>query len=331
MKKVLARHSSSIIVVLLGGFFVAVSAFVLAPASFSESAEPDVAAVAQSDQPDGSVNVTQHHNNVSRDGLFIDPAFTLANAAGLTRDLNFSGVISGNVYMQPLYVENGPGGQPMIIVGTNSNNIYALNATDGSVIWQRNVGTPGTGLPCGNVVPEGILGTPVVDLSTRSLYFNALTLPSAGVLRQMIYSVNVDTGVTNAGWPVSVQGLTSGGISFDSSVQGERGALAIVGNRVYVPYGGRFGDCGSYHGWTVGVNMSNPADVMGWATAATGRRSVVSRRHFERRRHSVYGDRQHIQHGRSMAGRRSDHSPPTRANIQRLDDRLLGPYQLVFA
>jgi hypothetical protein len=275
MKNVLARNPFSIFAVVMVSLLVAVSAFVLAPPSFSESATaPDAAADARSDQPDGSsVNVTQYHNNASRDGLFIDPAFTLANAANLTRDLNFSGVISGNVYMQPLFVENGPGGQAMIIVGTNSNNMYALNATTGAVIWQINVGTPGTGLPCGNVVPEGILGTPVVDLSTRSLYFNALTLPSAGVFRQMIYSVNVDTGATNAGWPVSVEGLASnggGGITFTSNVQGERGAAVIVGNRVYFPYGGRFGDCGTYHGWIVGVNMSNPADVLGWATAARG-------------------------------------------------------------
>src|SRR3954468_9571149 len=166
MKKVLARHPFSIFAVVLVGLFVAVSGFVLAPDS---AAAPD-AAEARPDQPDGgSINVTQHHNHDSRDGLFVDPAFTLANAANVTRDTNFSGVISGNVYAQPLYVENGPGGQAMVIVGTESNNIYALNATNGSVIWQRNVGTPGTGLPCGNVVPEGIHGTPIVDLATRSL------------------------------------------------------------------------------------------------------------------------------------------------------------------
>src|SRR6266542_6862469 len=87
------------------------------------------------------VNVTQEHNHLSRDGLYIDPAFTPANAANLTRDLNFNGTISGNVYAQPLYVEGGSNG-PMIIAVTESNNVYALNATTGTVIWQQNVGTP---------------------------------------------------------------------------------------------------------------------------------------------------------------------------------------------
>jgi hypothetical protein len=49
-----------------------------------------------------AVNVTQHHNHLSRDGLYIDPAFTSALAAGLTRDLTFNGTITGNVYAQPL-------------------------------------------------------------------------------------------------------------------------------------------------------------------------------------------------------------------------------------
>ena len=37
-----------------------------------------------------------------------------------------------------------------------------------------------------------------------------------------------------------------------------------------MPYSGYFGDCGSYHGWVVGVNISNPANVGGWATTAIG-------------------------------------------------------------
>jgi hypothetical protein len=50
------------------------------------------------------VNVTQFHNHSTRDGLYIDSAFTQSAAANLTRDLNFNGTISGVVYTQPLYV-----------------------------------------------------------------------------------------------------------------------------------------------------------------------------------------------------------------------------------
>src|SRR5437899_5700034 len=114
------------------------------------------------------VNVTQEHNNPSRDGVYIDPAFTPANAANLTRDLNFDGTIVGNVYAQPLYIEDGPNG-PMVIAVTESNNVYALDAANGNIIWQRNVGAPVpiADLHCTEVGSMGIIGTPVVDLASR--------------------------------------------------------------------------------------------------------------------------------------------------------------------
>src|SRR5215467_15420078 len=112
------------------------------------------------------VNVTQFHNHESRDGLYIDSAFTQGAAANLTRDLNFDGTIVGNVYAQPLYIEGGPGGKAMIIAVTESNNVYALDALDGSIVWQRNVGdpVPGDDVPCTIIDPLGITSTPVVDL-----------------------------------------------------------------------------------------------------------------------------------------------------------------------
>jgi len=78
------------------------------------------------------VNVTQYHNHASRDGLYVDSAFTQSAAANLTRDPNFDGTIEGVVFAQPLYIEGGSG--PMIIVVTELNNVYALDALDGSVI-----------------------------------------------------------------------------------------------------------------------------------------------------------------------------------------------------
>src|SRR6059036_1982618 len=199
------------------------------------------------------VNVTQEHNNVSRDGVYIDAGFTPSAAANLTRDLNFNGTISGNVYAQPLYIEGGPNG-PMIIAVTESNNIYALDAVTGTIIWQRNVGAPvSSGLPCGNINPVGITGTPVVDLVSRSLFFDALI--DGATKKHFIYSLNVDTGATNPGWPVDVNATaTYNGMTFTSLVQEERGALALVNGIVYVAYSGYNGDCGMYHGWVVGIS-----------------------------------------------------------------------------
>jgi cell division septation protein DedD len=158
----------------------------------------------------------------------------------------------------------------MIIVVTESNNIYALNATTGAVIWQRNVGTPvSSGLPCGNITPLGITGTPVVDLASRSLFFDAMV--DGATKKHFIYSLNVDTGAINSGWPVDVNATaTYNGTSFTSLVQNERAALGLVNGIIYVPYSGHAGDCGTYRGWVVGVRINNPGSVTAWATSAIG-------------------------------------------------------------
>src|SRR5262245_943107 len=119
------KHLSSILSVAVVCLWSAIAPANAAPASITRS----VAGATQ-------VNVTQFHNNPSRDGLYVDPAFTESAAGNLTRDLNFDGSIVGNVYAQPLYLDNGPGGRPTIIAVTESDNVYALDAIDGSVVWQ---------------------------------------------------------------------------------------------------------------------------------------------------------------------------------------------------
>ena len=215
------------------------------------------------------VNVTQEHNNPSRDGVYIDPAFTPEAAANLTRDLNFSGAISGAVYAQPLYIEGGPNG-PMIIAVTEQNNVYALDATTGLPIWSRtDIGPPVPSTPCGGFNPTGITGTPVVDLASRRLFFDALI--NGATQKHFIYSLDVDTGVTTPGWPVDLNATaTYNGMTFESRIQEERGGLALVNGIVYVSYSAYVGDCETYHGWVVGVDINNPPNVMAWATTAIG-------------------------------------------------------------
>ena len=220
------------------------------------------------------VNVTQYHNNSSRDGLYIDSAFTPSAAANLRRDLNFDGTIEGSVYAQPLYIEGGPDGRAKIIAVTESNNVYALDAVDGSVIWWRNVGDPVpiNQLQCSQVGSMGILSTPVVDLASRSLFFNGMITPDGGATKKhFIFSLNVDTGDLNSpGWPVDVEATaTYNGMHFTAEIQQQRPALGIVGTILYVGYGS-MQDCDLYYGWLVGVPIKNPASVTAWAAGALG-------------------------------------------------------------
>ena len=219
---------------------------------------------------DGGASVLQHHGNATRDGLYLDAAFTRAAAAGIKRDTAFDGAVTGNVHAQPLYVEGGGAWPDALIVVTGSNQVSAIDPATGGAFWRRTLATPVplARLPCGNIDPMGITGTPAVDPATRTVYFSAMTTPDGGTThRHVIYALSLDDGSTLAGWPLDVQARVAG---FDSTVHGQRGALLLLVGTLFVPYGGHFGDCGSYRGWVVAVPLSDPQSPRSFRTRAHG-------------------------------------------------------------
>ena len=48
----------------------------------------------------------------------------------------------------------------------------------------------------------------------------------------------------------------AGTANFDAHIQSQRAALSLNGGTVYIPFGGRYGDCGSYHGWVAGAAVA---------------------------------------------------------------------------
>jgi hypothetical protein len=215
----------------------------------------------------GAMPVLQHHTNPSRDGVYSSLSMTKTVAATLKLDATFAPAFSGNVYAQPLYVTDGPGNVEAFIVATESNHMIAVSGS-GAIPWDKPFGTPATNatLPCGNINPLGITGTPVVDMPSRTIFFDAMTNSSA-TLAHLIHAISLDDGSERSGWPVNASQAVSG---FDSAHQNQRGALALVGGVLYVPYGGHLGDCGGYHGWVIGVPISNPTAVQSWSTGSIG-------------------------------------------------------------
>src|SRR5215469_12198834 len=120
-------------------------------------------------------DVLQHHRNGSRDGSYVEPSITQTSATSTHRDPAFNAPIPGPTYAQPLYVNNGPGGRPALIVATEQNAVLALDAADGSQIWLNSLGSPvpRSQLPCGNIDPLGTTGTPVIDPDGRVIYVAA--------------------------------------------------------------------------------------------------------------------------------------------------------------
>jgi hypothetical protein len=209
-----------------------------------------------------AASVLQHHLHASRDGAYVVPGLTRAAAATLHLDSAFDGGVTGHVYAQPLYVDRGGSGDALI-VATESNEVSALDAATGAPLARTTLGTPATiaSHGCGNIDPLGITGTPLVDAPSNRLYLDALQLVS-GSPRHFVYALSLADLSVQA--KIDLDAAVAG---FASLYQNQRGALALAGGSVFVPFGGHYGDCGTYHGWVVGVPLSGAA-AYGWATRA---------------------------------------------------------------
>jgi outer membrane protein assembly factor BamB len=227
----------------------------------------------------GHGSVLQHHNNPSRDGFYVDSVLSKAAIATLHLDPAFAGAtVSGPTYAQPLYLAGSGSDPDLVIVATEQNHVYAFDASaGGKPVWDKSLGTP---LPksrlatlragCGNIDPLGVTGTPVIDAATRTIYLDAMTIASSNATAQhQVFALDASTGAGKPGWPVDLNStVMSGSTTFDSLAENQRGALILLGGKVFVPFGGHIGDCGVYHGWIVGISTSDPTQVSAWASRA---------------------------------------------------------------
>jgi hypothetical protein len=216
-------------------------------------------------------SVLERNNHPSRDGHFMQPTLTKAAAATMTKDAAFSGAFTGSMWASPLYLENGPGGKGVFFAVTTGNDVIALDESTGAVVWTHNIGSSPTasGAGCGSISPIGILSTPVIDPQSRTIYV-AGAIGTASITRHEVHALSVDDGTEKTGWPVNVSSLTAGTLAFNTMPQNQRSALSLVGGVVYVAYGGHVGDCGTYHGWVVGINAADPTMRGAWATGGVG-------------------------------------------------------------
>jgi outer membrane protein assembly factor BamB len=156
--------------------------------------------------------------------------------------------VDAAVYASPL-IYNG-----RVIVATENNTLYSINLDRGTVFWTVHLGTPvnGSSLPCGNIEPiTGITGTPVIDPQSGRIYVVAFL---AGPVHKLFTLDAIDGSV------LSQQVVDPAGSN--PAVEQERGALSLGSGYVYIPFGGLYGDCGSYHGYVVGVPLAGGANVV---------------------------------------------------------------------
>ena len=188
-------------------------------------------------------------------------------------DPNFNATVNGAVYAQPLSWVPPGGGAARIVVATENNKVYALDAETGAKMWEKSLGAPVplSALPCGNIDPMGVTGTPTIDRAAGIVYLEAFVQTSTSGPRHRVFGLSLATGEVAPGWPVDVEnGLAALGRGFDNAPQGQRSALTLANGKLYVPYAGHYGDCGAYYGMVVGFNLATPAVFGAWSTQVGG-------------------------------------------------------------
>jgi Ricin-type beta-trefoil lectin domain-like len=239
-----------------------------------------VAAAAQA-----QVNVTTHHNDVSRTGANLsETILTPANVNAGQFGKLYTFPLDGQVYAQPLYMSNvttsGTAMHNIVFVATMHNSVYAIDADSGLQLWHVNFGTPVH--PCDvewheNVTQGasiGILSTPVIDPSTDTIYFvsrnegsfdpskcnwvpnggGASTGLHQGIFTHFLNALDIRTGAPKFGSPVLITATyqsADGTLTFDPSVHNQRAALTLSLGTVYIAYASH-DDLGEYHGWVLG-------------------------------------------------------------------------------
>jgi outer membrane protein assembly factor BamB len=202
----------------------------------SVSPTPSVSARATaraSPSPSLGFDWPEYHQSAARSG--VGPGLpTYASTSQAWR-----AAVDGDVYASPLIVSGH------VLVATENNTVYSLDLFSGAVVWQRHLGDPvdASSLPCGDIGPvTGITGTPAADIVSRRLYVVAFLRGYHHVLFELSLTDGSVVGQQTVDPPGS-----------DPSVQQERGALALGSGRVFIPFGGLYGDCGNYHGYVVAV------------------------------------------------------------------------------
>ncbi len=187
----------------------------------------------------------------------------------------FSSPVDYVAMAQPLYVPSvnipGQGIHNVVYVVTQADSVYAIDADNGAQLWYAsmlNGGTTasGTYLPCGTAAgfnQEGIVGTPVIDPNTNTIYLVAKTLLNTTV-RHHLHALDITTGNEQPGSPVLIQAQSTSNkghvMTFNSLHQKNRPGLLLLNGKLYLGFGSNYCNDGN-SGWVLSYDAATLSQV----------------------------------------------------------------------
>jgi fibronectin type 3 domain-containing protein len=251
-----------------------------------------------------ATNVTAYHqaspvpNPPSTIGAGVNSNETILTPANVnSTDFGklFSTTVDGQVYAEPLYVENvnittgaNQGTHNVVFVATENDSLYAIDSGSGVILWHDALLTaahggtvtavPNSAVNSGDISPEiGITATPVIDTTTNTIfveskqqevasdgthfehYLYAVNIASGAMSNQVLIADSIgDTVVSGPQVAGTGAGSANGVVKFDALRQLDRPALTLINGNIYLAYASH-GDNGPYHGWILGYSESSLA------------------------------------------------------------------------
>jgi hypothetical protein len=226
-----------------------------------------------------SVSVLTQHNDNTRAGWNDnETALTTSNVNVQQFGKVFTLTVDDQVYAQPLVVGHlliAGGTHNVVYVATVNNTVYAFDGDNGRLYWRNNFTRSGWRAPkntdmtgaCGGSYTNfsgniGIVGTPVIDAASGTMYFVARSTNGL-TYAQYLHAVDIVDGQEKAGSPKLLTGSTSGTgdgsvngtITFDAQRANQRQGLTLLNGTVYVTFSSHC-DWGPYHGWILGYDAT---------------------------------------------------------------------------
>jgi len=233
--------------------------------------------------------VLTYHNDLARDGVNSqEHALTTASVNTATFGKLFACTIDAPAYAQPLWVPSlsiGGGKHNVVFVATSHNTVYAFDADASPCVKYWNVSLINAGetyvssndVNSTDIYPDiGIVGTPVIDAATSTLYVvsksetSGTTCSPADSCFQRLHALSLVDGSEKFGGPANItsaisvpgtgDGSSGGNVAFSTLRQNQRPGLVLLNGVVYVAWASH-GDNTPYHGWVVGFDKSTLAIV----------------------------------------------------------------------
>jgi hypothetical protein len=242
-------------------------------------------------------NVTTYRNNMARSGENLqETILTPANVNPGQFGKLFSRPVDGQVYAQPLYMHSvniqGKGIHNVVFAATTHAGVYAFDADsntglNAAPLWhvsfaeaagETTIGVADV-LGCRSIAPElGIIGTPVIDPVTNTLYVVAMTKRNVTVF-QRLHALDITTGAERPGSPVTIEadvpgtgdGFSSTHVKFSPYLHKNRAGLLLLNDVVYSAWASHC-DAGAYHGWIIGHDTRNLRRVAAFNATPNGYR-----------------------------------------------------------